>query len=168
MPSWGSVNQEGVCDGSRSIPQSSRKKSGTGQASSVVSSFTDVTARRDQMQRLDLTITGAGLGVWDLNLFTGGVRFNSIIFTQTFTSWMNSVQRDRFWESLIHPEDRELARKQLELHLLGESPDYRSSLPIEKQARLLAMDSCQWSNRRAGPRRTAASESLEFILTSPT
>ncbi len=36
-----------------------------GQASIVVVSFTDITSSRQQMDRLDLTIMGAGLGTWD-------------------------------------------------------------------------------------------------------
>ncbi|MFO0923987.1 MAG: PAS domain S-box protein [Pirellulales bacterium] len=100
-------------------------RTGSGNASSVVSSFTDITTRREQMQRLDLTITGAGLGVWDWNLVTGNVRFNSI-FARVLGYAIDEIRPNReYWESLIHPEDRSMARQQLETHLRGLSPDYR-------------------------------------------
>ncbi len=107
-----------------------------GEADTVVSSFTDITTRRDQLQRLDLTISGAGLGVWDWNLHAGSVRFNSLFARILGYSTDELVPTRKFWESLIHPEDQTEAQQRLDAHMRGSTPDYRCEYRLRsKQGR---------------------------------
>ncbi len=93
--------------------------------SHVVSSFTDITLRREQLERMDLTIRGAGLGVWDWNAVTDHVRFNHL-FARMLGYGPEQLKPTRQqWLDLMHPEDMLESLRLLELHLKGERPDYR-------------------------------------------
>lgn len=134
---------------------------GRGEASrAVVSSFTDVTSRREQLQRLDLTISGAGLGVWDWNVNTGAVRFNSI-FAKMLGFTMDEIDPTHdFWQAMIHPQDRTKSSQLLQAHMQGESPDYRCEYRLKNKqgewhwmlvaGRVVERDSMQRPMRMAG------------------
>lgn len=91
----------------------------------VVSSFTDITARREQLERLDLTIRGAGLGVWDWNATTENVRWNHLFARMLGYTPEQLKPTRKQWLDLIHPEDLAESQRMLDEHLRGDKTDYR-------------------------------------------
>ncbi len=91
----------------------------------AISSYADVTSMREQLQRLDLTIANAGLGVWEWDLRSTRIRVNQIFITMLGYEVDEFEATRTFWESLIHDADRAAQTKSLESHLQGKSPDFR-------------------------------------------
>ena len=97
----------------------------TGEITAVVSSFADVTAQRQQDRRLDLMVSGAGLGTWDWNIQTGQVVFNDRWATMLGYERSEIEEHVSSWERLVHPEDLPRAHEALREHFEGRSPEYR-------------------------------------------
>ena len=95
------------------------------QAANVVTSFVDITLRRKQEQRLELTVEGAGLGLWELQLTNGEGQVNE--------SWARKFGHDRVSSGakmlaagqLVHADDLAQVQAALSAHLSGRSSDYR-------------------------------------------
>ncbi len=117
---WVSINTQAVLDAK-------------GNPAMVVASFADVTRTREQMDRLDLTISGAGLGTWDWNVVTGQVVFNDI-WAQMLGYDLSEVEPHvRSWERFV---DRGAARsvmEKLNAHLNGHTPIYRSEHRLRRK-----------------------------------
>jgi len=81
-------------------------------------------ARRAHEERLQLALAGAELGMWDWHAGSDAVSFDE--------RWAGMLGYDlaeieptrAFWESLIHPDDRERAIGALEAHVAGRTPNY--------------------------------------------
>jgi PAS domain S-box-containing protein len=96
-----------------------------GAITSAVASFTDITARRRDEERLDLTIKGAGLGAWDWNVKTGEVVFNEQWARMLGYAPGEIEPHVRSWEGLVHPADMPIATAALIDHFEQRTADYR-------------------------------------------
>lgn len=96
------------------------------QTSMVVVSFTDITNTRQQMDRLDLTIIGAGLGTWDWNIATGSVVFNDIWAHMLGYELSELAPNVSSWERIVDPTAAADVMAHLNDHLAGRTSIYRS------------------------------------------
>jgi diguanylate cyclase (GGDEF)-like protein/PAS domain S-box-containing protein len=72
----------------------------------------------DQRQRFDLVVRGAGDGIWDWRLTD-----DSVYFSPRWRELLGYQPEDRFtmedWLALVHPEESEMAKRELRNHLEG-------------------------------------------------
>ena len=82
-------------------------------------------------ERFYLAFEGSAMGLWDWNLATGEVYFNSR--WKTMLGYEVEEVKNSFasWEQLVHPEDLPPAKAALNAHLEGKEPTY------EKEFRML-------------------------------
>lgn len=81
---------------------------------------------QENRERLDLAIKGGNLGTWDWNIVTGEVVFNE--------RWAEMLGYDlseirphvSTWEKLVHPDDMAAIMAELNKHLAGLIPLYRT------------------------------------------
>ncbi|MDX2117860.1 MAG: PAS domain S-box protein [Planctomycetota bacterium] len=119
----------GICtpDGARrwiSVSTQAIRDSG-GAVNAVVASFADVTSQREHQRRMELIVTGAGLGTWDWNVVTGATIFNSR-WAEMLGYRLDELAPDvSAWEQLVHPDDKPWVMKLLSDHLEGRTNEYR-------------------------------------------
>jgi PAS domain S-box-containing protein len=105
-------------------------------AGGFVRTYTDVTsyfdtqeALREERQRLQWVLEATRPGIWEVNVETKEAHFN-----ERWASMLGYTVREltpssvATWESLIHPNDRERARRKLTQHLVGDLPYYECDL----------------------------------------
>ncbi len=90
-------------------------------------------ALRENQYRLDMTIQGANLGVWDWDLRTGEVRYD-----QRWAGALSLVMVDmpatyESWAATLHPDDRAETLAALRAMLDGEAEVYRSVFRLRKK-----------------------------------
>lgn len=80
----------------------------------------------DSKERLDMALLGSDAGLWDWNIKTGETYFNNQWFTMLgYTS--GEIKQDiTAWENLLHPDDKKYVYKELQQHLNGHTPIYRT------------------------------------------
>ncbi len=99
----------------------------------VVVSFTDITSTRQQMDRLDLTIMGAGLGTWDWNIATGSVVFNDIWAHMLGYELHEVAPNVSSWERIVDPAAAGDVMSLLNDHLAGRTSIYRSEHRLRRK-----------------------------------
>ena len=82
-------------------------------------------------ERFYLAFEGSAMGLWDWNLATGEVYFNSRWKTMLGYELEDIENSFTSWEQLVHPEDLPPAKAALNAHLEGKDPTY------EKEFRML-------------------------------
>lgn len=82
-------------------------------------------------ERLKLSLSSTGQGIWDLNLLTAEVSTTEELYT------MLGYQPGEFefningWENLLHPDDKEFATKQLYQYIDGSIPSYTNEFRLK-------------------------------------
>lgn len=109
---WVSVNTAATHDAQQRI-------------ASVVVSFTDVTAAYEQNHRMDLVVSSANLGTWDVHVPTGRAAYN-----ERFARMLGYAPEDlspdlTIFQSSLHPDERDAVLEALDEHLTGGSEEYR-------------------------------------------
>ncbi len=99
----------------------------------VVVSFADITNTRQQMDRLDLTIMGAGLGTWDWNIATGHVVFNDIWAHMLGYELSELAPNVSSWERIVDPAAASEVMALLNDHMLGRTAIYRSEHRLRRK-----------------------------------
>jgi diguanylate cyclase (GGDEF)-like protein/PAS domain S-box-containing protein len=85
-----------------------------------------VDALRQSEERLSLVLEGTEDGYWDVNLETR-IAYYSRRFAQLLGYRQEEMSTDfAQWERLVHPDDLARVRAELERHLCGETPAFRS------------------------------------------
>ena len=82
-------------------------------------------------ERFYFAFEGSAMGLWDWNLATGEVYFNSRWKTMLGYEVEEVENKVALWEQLIHPEDWRLVKAAINAHLEGKEPTY------EKEFRML-------------------------------
>lgn len=104
-----------------------------GVVTAVVASFADITLLRSQQHRLDLVLSGAGLGTWDWNIATGEVEFNARWAEMLGFEHGEIEPHVRSWERLVHPNDLPMVMRVLGDHLEGRTPEYRCEHRLKRK-----------------------------------
>lgn len=95
-----------------------------GGCSDVTEQFEVHRAIWEQADRLDLTVTVANLGIWDLDPVSGSYSINDNYLAMLGrTSFDGSLEA---WQALIHPEDRQAVYQSLLEHIKGNSREFRA------------------------------------------
>ena len=127
------VPQRGVVQGVR-LPDGTRRwisvntdplRNAGGDVTSVVASFSDITALLDHEHRMELVVRGAGLGTWDWHVPSGQVIFNAQSAEMLGFALDEFQSTNAMWESLLHPDDRDAVAAQLAAHFEGRTREFR-------------------------------------------
>jgi PAS domain S-box-containing protein len=83
-------------------------------------------ALRESEERLDLALRGADLGLWDWNIPTGEVVFNSR-WAEMLGYTLDEIEPNiSSWERLVHPDDTLVVMEALNAHLEGRTLLYQT------------------------------------------
>lgn len=118
-------------------------------------------ADRREVERFELALAGADLGLWDWDIGSGRLTTNVRWLSMLGYSQKDTKPHYQWWVSKLHPEDRVPTLQKVEAHLKGESPEYRAEF------RMMAADG-RWVWLRARGRimtRTAEGKPLRFLGT---
>ncbi len=96
-----------------------------GEVTSVVGSFSDVTERLDQRNRMDLVISGAGLGTWDVHVPSGQASYNAHFAEMLGYAPAELAPHISAFEGIVHPDDSALVSSTLGQHFEGRSAEFR-------------------------------------------
>lgn len=100
-------------------------------ASSIISNAFERSKYQAQLHsseaQLKLAIENTEAGVWDWNIKTGSVHFNSIWCKMLGYDITEVEPNVSAWEKIVHPDDMPLAMKELTEHLEGRSDSYCST-----------------------------------------
>lgn len=81
---------------------------------------------RDTGERLELALKGGNLGTWDWNIVTGEVVFNER-WAEMLGYTLDEIKPHvSTWENMVHPDDMPEISRNLDRHLAGLAPVYRS------------------------------------------
>jgi PAS domain S-box-containing protein len=110
----------------------------TGEVIKLLGTVMDISDRKQveaalllSEERFYLAFEGSAMGLWDWNLVTGEVYFNSRWKTMLGYEVEEVENNFASWEKLVHPEDLRPAKAALNAHLEGKEPTY------EKECRML-------------------------------
>ena len=91
-------------------------------------------ALRDSEERLDLAVTGAGLGLWDWNIVTGEVIYSDQWCEMLGYSTKDIEPKMSSFKSLWHGEDKHKAMEILDAHLEGTTPVYEDEFRMRTKS----------------------------------
>ena len=118
-------------------------------------------ALRESQQRLDLALSGAGLGSWDWDLQTRAAVFDQR-WAEMFGFYSEEIDPSvNGWESLVHPEDKPRVMEILREHLEGRTPLFEAEYRLRSKSgewvwvlthgRIVELDRHDKPLRAAGP-----------------
>ncbi|WP_445241503.1 PAS domain-containing sensor histidine kinase [Microcoleus vaginatus] len=110
----------------------------TGEVIKLLGTVMDISDRKQaeaalllSEERFELAFEGSAMGLWDWNLVTAEVYFNSRWKTMLGYEVEEIENNIASWEELVHPEDWRSVKAALNAHLEGKEPTY------EKEFRML-------------------------------
>lgn len=104
----------------------------------VVTDVTSLSETEAEIRRLktqlELSLSAAQQGTWDLHLDTGEALFNDTWYTMLGYEPRELPMSFETWTSLMHPDDQEKARGALESHLRGVTERFRAETRMRTKA----------------------------------
>ncbi len=85
------------------------------------------------LQRLDLALEGAHMGLWDWDVPSGNVVYNARLATMLGYAPDDVTPTPHTWRRLLHPDDRVPAWTRIRAHLDGATPYFRTEYRMRKQ-----------------------------------
>jgi signal transduction histidine kinase/ActR/RegA family two-component response regulator len=85
----------------------------------------------EERQRLDLALSGGGLGMWDWNVATGAVVFDERWATMLGERLEDLSHDVSAWSSRVHQDDIPLAKRALDLHFSGKCDHYECTMRMK-------------------------------------
>lgn len=85
-------------------------------------------------QRLELSMRGAHLGAWDLDLADNTVFFNTTWYTMLGYETQELPMHLETWETLVHPDDLDRALTNLREHCAGHKPLYECEVRMKTKS----------------------------------
>jgi len=117
-------------------------------------------ALRHSEERLDLAVTGAGLGVWDWNIATGEVIYSDQLCEMLGYSTKDIEPKMSALRNLLHGEDAHKALEVLDAHLEGTTPVYEDEFRMRTKS-----GEWRWISARGKVfRRDNAGEPLRMVV----
>ena len=103
-----------------------------GQLASTLNST--IEALSDSEQRLQLTLDAVSNGGWDWDVTTG-----EVLYSDRWISSLGYARRDvephiRFWEKLVHPQDRSRVQAALQAHVKGSTEYFQCEYRLRRQS----------------------------------
>jgi len=89
---------------------------------------------RNSEERLRLALDTSSDGVWDRNLITGAVRYGKNWYLGLGYTADEVYNHKDFWESLLHPDDKQRTFALLQKHLHGETPRFVAEFRLRNKA----------------------------------
>jgi PAS domain S-box-containing protein len=109
----------------------------TGKVTQILGMVRDITAHRtieqtmhEQKARLQLALNGTNDGIWDWNAITGEVYHSPRWKNMLGYGDDDLLDEPGIWENLVHPEDLERVKSELQVHLEQRTPQYVSEYRI--------------------------------------
>lgn len=90
-------------------------------------------ADRQQVERFELALAGADLGLWDWDVRTGRLTTNARWLSMLGYNPKDTKPHYQWWVSLLHPDDRVATLACVEAHLRGEQAEYRAEFRMKHQ-----------------------------------
>lgn len=90
-------------------------------------------ALKESGKRLNLTIEGANLGIWDWNVATDEIVFNNRMAEILGYSADEMENDQKIWIGLVHPDDLSYMNNALQDHLDGKTPSYESNYRLKRK-----------------------------------
>ncbi len=101
---------------------------------SIITGWDQKQEYKDKVQRLELAMEGADIGLWDWNIQTDQLIINRQ-WAQMLGYYYEDIKPDiSSWEDKVHPEDLPLAKKQLDAHLAWEAPFYEAEYRMKTKS----------------------------------
>ena len=88
-------------------------------------------ADRQAVERFELALAGADLGLWDWDVRTGRLTNNARWLSMLGYSAKDTKPHYQWWVSKLHPEDRGPTLQLVESHLKGLTPEYRAEFRMQ-------------------------------------
>ena len=86
---------------------------------------------KENEERLSLTIDGAKLGTWDMNIKTGDFTVNNRWSKMIGYDANEVITNNTWWKKLIHPEDLPQVEELLEKHYQGKTNMYEAEFRVK-------------------------------------
>jgi PAS domain S-box-containing protein len=109
-----------------------------GEVVAICGVSTDITDQKrreaelsDLKERFELAVEGASLGVWDWDLTTDVVRYNSHWAQMLGYAPEDLENSFAEWERLVHPDDMDRIEERLEKHLAGDTELYDGEIRMQ-------------------------------------
>jgi diguanylate cyclase (GGDEF)-like protein/PAS domain S-box-containing protein len=105
-----------------------------GSVEGVIACFVDLTEKRAQEARLGLTVDGAALGTWEVEIASGKMRCNER-WSRMLGYEPGQLREDvQSWQELIHPDDLSGVLASLDAHLADPASPYRAEFRMRHSA----------------------------------
>lgn len=89
---------------------------------------------RESEQRWQFALEGSGSGVWDWNMVTNDIFCSSKLIELLSHSQVESISSVSFWQSRIHPEDKDYVNTTLNNYLSGVTKNYQIEYRLLKSS----------------------------------
>jgi PAS domain S-box-containing protein/putative nucleotidyltransferase with HDIG domain len=91
-------------------------------------------ALRESEERLDIAVTGANLGLWDLDVQTGKAIYSSQWYKMLGYSIEEIEPQLGSWKNLVHPDDEQQMMETLNAHFDGKTPVYEAEFRMRTKS----------------------------------
>ena len=99
---------------------------------SVVATFRDISNELDRDRRLDLAVSGAGLGTWNWHVPTGHAAFNARFSSMLGYDPATFANHVREWDRIVHPDDRSFVWGVVNAHVDGVTPEFECEYRLRR------------------------------------
>ncbi|OYT99967.1 MAG: two-component system response regulator [Burkholderiales bacterium PBB1] len=102
-----------------------------GEVAGALVCFLDTTEASEHRRLLELTVDAAGLGTWEWQIESGGLRFNDRWHAMLGYAPGELTPRTSTWGDLVHPADLTVAMQALESYFEDRSQPYRCEFRVQ-------------------------------------
>ncbi|MEH6812702.1 MAG: PAS domain-containing protein, partial [Motiliproteus sp.] len=89
---------------------------------------------KESQERLEMAVSGAELGLWDVNLQTGKAIFNPQWAEMLGYNLDELEQSLEQWQQLVHPDDLPAMTLKLDAHISGKSKNYQGDIRMRSKS----------------------------------
>lgn len=93
----------------------------------------DITEQKTIQERLEITVKGGHIGLWDWNTVSNDVHFSDEWYTMLGYEPSEIPQEFETFKKLCHPEDFDEAMSLLEKHISGQNEEYTHTMRMKRK-----------------------------------